>query len=132
MATQGLAFKDWATTEGCLKDSDTAELKAKHIAIDAEEYLFALLAARNREPLLPALGGLPLGLKERVEKDIAAFREGECTPFFVFNGLDVACNDRASILKESKKAASWLGEAWAVYDQGKGEAAVEAFGKACE
>ena len=48
---------------------------------------------------------------------------------FVFNGLGLPVKDRASVLRESRKAESTLKTAWSVYDAGNAEEAVKAFGK---
>jgi hypothetical protein len=84
------------------------------------------------EPLLPAHGGNGFTIKKRVDEDIARFRDAGIEPWFVFNGLDLASRDRASILNESRKAAKDLDAAWAIYDSGDGERAVQSFGRACK
>ena len=84
------------------------------------------------EPLLPAHGGNGFTIKKRVDEDLARFRDAGITPWFVFNGLDIASRDRAAILNESRKAAKDLDAAWAIYDSGDGERAVQNFGKACK
>ena len=126
------AFKEWAIQQHCVLTAPVDKLKGLRVGIDAEDYLYSLLAVGSGEPLLPALGGLPFTLKKCVDDDLRGFRDAEIAPIFVFNGLDHACKDRASILREGLKASAILNEAWTIYDQGKGEDAVKAFGKACE
>ena len=124
-------FKDWALNAGAVFTSDIEELRGCRIGIDAEEFLAGLLFGRDREPLLPALGGLPFELHKRIDKALERFSSACIEPIFVFNGLDLACKDRASILRASLKATETLETAWAIYDSGEGDQAVEAFGKAC-
>ena len=131
MGSHGLPFKQWAFKEVAYHTSDIAELRDHSIGIDAEEYLAGLLVTNSREPLLPALGGLPFSLKQRVDEDLARFREAGIKANFVFNGLDLACRDRASILRGSARATETLESAWRIYDAGKGDEAVSAFGRAC-
>lgn len=132
MATYGLAFKDWALKEAAYWTFGIEQLRGSKLGIDAEEYLAGLLIAQNREPLLPALGGLPFSLKQRVDEDVQRFHDAGIQPTFVFNGLDLACRDRSSILKASLRATETLDSAWRIYDAGKGDEAVSAFGRACE
>lgn len=126
-----LTFKEWAHNTGALFSSDISELEGVTVGIDAEEYLAGLLISEQREPLLPALGGLPFSLRDRVDQDIEHFSDAGIRPMFVFNGLDLACKDRASILRSSLRATENLESAWSIYDSGKGDEAVKAFGRAC-
>lgn len=128
MSAHSLAFKDWVPYWG----SGIAEFRGHSLGIDAEEYLAGLLISQNREPLLPALGGLPFSLKQRVDEDLQRFSDAGIRLTFVFNGLDHACRDRANILKASLRATETLESAWRIYDAGKGDEAVTAFGKACK
>lgn len=134
MGSESLAFKDWVKTEGLVLSADiNQEWKGKTVGIDAEDYLNTLLTnLQTREPLLPALGGLPFALQDHVEKDLEQFRKAGMTPKFVFNGLEIGCRDRKTISKESQKAVQTLDGAWNVYDQGRGDDAVSAFGRACK
>ncbi|KAK4546310.1 hypothetical protein LTR36_001987 [Oleoguttula mirabilis] len=126
------AFREWAKAESLESVGPLEQFRDTRIAIDAEDYLNALLTTTlTREPLLPALGGLPFALQKHVDEDLAGFRDAGITPVFVFNGLEVASKDRAMIGREAKKAAATLSEAWSIYDQGRGDDAVVAFGKAC-
>ena len=133
MGSNPLTFKEWAANEGIITSAALEQLRKARIGIDADDYLRTLLTASPpREPLLPALGGLPLSFYERIDEDLERFREAGIQPVFIFNGLDYACKDRTTILRESRKASSTLNEAWNVYGDGKGEEAVLAFGKACQ
>ena len=132
MGSNALAFKNWAANENVITTTPVEQFRGRRIGIDADDYLQTLLVSGNREPLLPAHGGKPFTLTKRVDEDLESFRAAGIEPIFVFNGLDLACKDRASILNESRRASGILNEAWQIYDQGKGEDAVLMFGKACK
>ncbi|KAK4504771.1 hypothetical protein PRZ48_002733 [Zasmidium cellare] len=133
MGSESLAFKEWVKSEGLQQSFPIdAGLKGREVAIEVEDYLNSLLTnSQTREPLLPALGGLPFALKDHIDKDLENFRQAGIIPIFVFSGLEIGCRDRKTISKESKKALDILDEAWSVYDLGRGDDAVVAFGKAC-
>lgn len=131
MGSNALAFKTWATNEKVVNNSPTEQFRNARVGIDAEDYLHSLLITGNREPLLPALGGKPFCLWRRVDDDLEGYKAAGIEPWFVFNGLDLACRDRVSLQNESTKASHFLNEAWSIYDQGRGEDAVITFGKAC-
>lgn len=132
MASRAQAFRDWATSEGLTTSGNIEQLKDKRLVIDAEDFLETILTSQaTREPLLPALGGLPFALKKHVDAYIANFKQADITPTFVFNGLDLSCKDRATISRESKQAARSLDEAWSLYSQSRADEAVAEFGKSC-
>lgn len=133
MGSESLAFKDWLKGEGLVHSGDVKQIfEDTIIGFEADDYLNSILTnVATREPLLPALGGLPFALQLHVDTDLDRFEAAGIKPYFIFNGLDTACRDRKSILNESSKAAKTLHDAWTVYDQGRGDDAVLAFGKAC-
>src|ERR1700761_4608010 len=132
MASTALSFKQWATAEHVVTTTSLEQFRGKRIGIDAEDYLHSLLVTGNREPLLQALGGQPFSLKSRINDHLENYEAAGIDPVFVFHGLDLPCKDRASVLNESRKSMALLNDAWQIYDQGKGDEAVTAFGKACE
>ena len=133
MSSSAQAFSEWAVQEGCISSGPLSQLKEKRVIIDADAFVDNLLtSASTREPLLPALGGLPFALKKHVDAHIAGFRDQSITPSFVFPGIDLACRDRASIARESRAAAQSLNEAWNLYSQSKADEAVAEFGKSCK
>lgn len=132
MGPESLAFKEWAKLEGLTFWTTLAEFKGATVAIHAEDYLQTLLtSSATREPLLPALGGLPFGLEKHVDNDLKNFEDAGIKPFFFFDGLDSAYRERHTISRESQKAVGILNEAWRLYDNGEGDEAVKNFGKAC-
>ncbi|QIW94828.1 hypothetical protein AMS68_000346 [Peltaster fructicola] len=132
MACPGLAFHEWATEQKLTRSSSLNELRGAQVAVDADDYVNRLLTdSVTREPLLPALGGLPMGIKKHVNSHLEIFREFDITPRFVFNGLDIAIKDRGTTSREARKVADSLNEAWTLYGQSRADAAVEEFGKSC-
>ncbi|KAF7184919.1 Uncharacterized protein HII31_13731 [Pseudocercospora fuligena] len=125
-------FKDWASKKGLIQKSKISDFDTATIGFDAEAYINNLLSnANTREPLLPALGGLPFALTQHIDAELARLREANITPWFVFNGIEMAPRDRKTLLKEGQKAVKVLETAWEVYDQGRGDDAVANFGKIC-
>jgi hypothetical protein len=132
MASRAQAFRDWASSESLTTSGSIDQLKNKRLIIDAEDFLETILTSQaSREPLLPALGGLPFALRKHVDTHIANFKEANITPTFVFNGLDLACKDRTTIARDSRLAARSLDEAWSLYSQSRADEAVAEFGKSC-
>jgi hypothetical protein len=134
MGSESLAFKEWLKGEGLLHTGNPKEMLGDStIGFEAEDYLNNILTnITTREPLLPALGGLPFALQHHVDSDLDHLEAAGIKPYFIFNGLDTACRNRKTIFNESQKASKTLHDAWTVYDQGRGDDAVVAFGKACE
>lgn len=127
------AFRDWARAEALESWGELDEFAGTCLAIDAEEYLNSVLTtAATSEPLLPALGGLPFALEQHIDQDLKRFRDAKIEPLFIFNGIELAVKDSSFQIKESQKTAKILDDAWNIYDQGRGEEAVVAFGKAGE
>lgn len=133
MACAGLIFHEWINDQKLSRTGDFSDLRGAQIAIDADDYVDRLLTDTNsREPLLPALGGLPMGFKKHVNNHLALFAEYDITPRFVFNGLDIATTKRTAFSREARKTADSLNDAWSLYSQSRADAAVEEFGKSCE
>ena len=108
---ESAAFKEWARSEGVVVSTSLGEFDGTVVGFDAEDYLNTLLTnPQTREPLLPALGGLPFALEQHVNNDLENMKKAGIKPIFFFNGLEVACRDRKSIAKEGQKAVSVLEE----------------------
>lgn len=133
MGASSLAFQEWASNEGVSHTSNIDDIRGKRLLIDAEHLLDTLLTAQpSREPLLPALGGLPFALKKHVDAYLQGVKDAELKATFVFEGVTPECKDRAAIARESRQAAASLNEAWSLYGQGKADNAVAEFGKSCK
>lgn len=131
---ESLAFREWAKNEGLVKAVPISDFEDAVIGYDAEDFINILLVQEGtREPLLPALGGLPFALRSHIDRELANIEKfTKKKPLFVFNGLDLDLYDRKFVSKESERAVRILEEAWRVYDNGDGDAAVRAFERACK
>jgi hypothetical protein len=108
------------------------QLQGATVGIEAAEYLNRLsklsvpdIDRAIEEALLPALGGLPFGLKYVIQQTLDAWKKHEITPVFIFSGLDVGKRDPKFITAE--EGARTNAQAWAYYDGNQGEAAVKTF-----
>ncbi|KAI6912685.1 hypothetical protein D0869_08702 [Hortaea werneckii] len=124
-------FKDYITTHNLQTWGSLSEFTGTRLAIDAEDYLHTLLTnPQTREPLLPALGGLPFALQKHVDESLQGFKDAGIDVVWVFNGLQSESQSGEAV-DEWRKASEGLSHAWRVYDEGKGDEAVVAFGKSC-
>ena len=79
------------------------------------------------EPLLPALGGDPIGLKEHIENELDKWEAHQMKPLFVFEGQSMVGKDDIT-LRRSKAALAKTQDAWDLYNDNHPEEAVKAFG----
>lgn len=123
-------FNEWAAE--LVETSRLDELSGNVVAIEAADFLSQRVFSdpKKREPLLPAIGGLPFALKHHVEEDLHVFRSHNITPFFVFHGLEFG--KKHKIFQASDEAARTNAEAWDLYDRHKAEDAVKTFGISCK
>lgn len=68
-------------------------LKGSVIGIDATYYLDGFMAPAEKEALLSALGGYPLGLESTIVKQLTDLQTAGFNPHFVFDGLDFGIKD---------------------------------------
>ncbi|KAF3037246.1 hypothetical protein E8E12_006634 [Didymella heteroderae] len=120
-------FEAWNANIGEL--SELQELSGCKVAIEAAHYLQHRILShpRAREPLVPALGGLPLGMKQWIEEDLNTFESLQIEPWFVFSGLDIARPDDPFQQKQREAGVNTL--AWNLYDSNQAEASVAKFGE---
>jgi len=119
-------FDSWSTNRS--ETNTFSDLEGARIGIDASFYLNRLLSqSPSKEPLLPALGGLPFSLRANIENELQVFTNHNITPLFVFNGLDLG--KRYQPFRASDNASRLHKEAWNLYDQRNSEKAVDTFGK---
>ena len=123
-------FERWNANIGEL--SGLQELKDQRVGIEAADYLTnrILNHPRTKEPLVPALGGLPLALRENIEADLDTFKREGIEPLFVFSGLDIAEHDDPFGQKQDEAAVN--ANAWNLYDSHQAEASVAKFGESSE
>jgi hypothetical protein len=120
-------FVQWTATLG--ETGDLEQLRNCRVGIEAAEYLNQRILnhPRAKEPLVPALGGLPLALTEHVEEDLNTFRSFEIEPYFVFSGLDITKQGNPFGQKIAEAAVN--ANAWNLYDSHQAEASVAKFGE---
>ena len=120
-------FEAWNANIGEL--SELQELSGCRVGIEAAHYLphRILSHPREREPLVPALGGLPLGMKQYIEEDLNTFESLQIEPWFVFSGLDITKPDDP--FQQKQREASVNTTAWSLYDSNQAEASVAKFGE---
>ncbi|KAH6642344.1 temperature dependent protein affecting M2 dsRNA replication-domain-containing protein [Boeremia exigua] len=120
-------FEAWNANIGEL--SELQELGGCRVAIEAAHYLQHRILShpRAREPLVPALGGLPLGMKQYIEEDLNTFESLQIEPWFVFSGLDITKPDDPFQQKQREAGVNTV--AWNLYDSNQAEASVAKFGE---
>jgi len=120
-------FETWSSTYG--EASQLEELQGTRVGIEAAHYLDHRIMRHgsNKEPLVPALGGLPLGFRAYVETDLDAFAAFQLQPLFVFSGLDIAKQDDP--FRRRQEGAIVNNQAWGLYDNHEAEKSVQKFGE---
>jgi len=120
-------FVQWTATLG--ETGELEQLRNCRVGIEAAEYLNQRILnhPRAKEPLVPALGGLPLALTQHIEDDLAQFRSFDIEPVFVFSGLDITKHDDPFRQKETEASVNI--NAWTLYDSHEAEASVAKFGQ---
>jgi len=96
------------------------------IGVEATAYLQTVME-ENPEPLLAALGGFPLVLKENIETELNKWKENNMRPIFVFEGQPIVGQDEMT-LRNAKAALDVTQSAWNLYGENKPTEAVTAFG----
>lgn len=120
-------LREWASATGLLETSPFTQLEHRRIAIAAENYINGLLTGpQTREPLLPALGGLPFTLDKLLRDQLQVFKECNITPIFIFDGL--RNNAQQTQLRSAAAYAKTVGGAWDLYNASDPERAVSEFG----
>jgi len=99
-------------------------LSGSIIGVDATYYLEVLLAA-HKEPLLSALGGLPLALENTIKKELDDIQSSGLRLHFVFNGLGFGTKDDP--FRYSVQAAEANARAFEIYESDNAQAAIEIF-----
>lgn len=120
-------FDSWNSNLG--EVSPLEELSGCAIAIEAADYISTRILNHPqwKEPLLPALGGLPFGMKRHVESDIERFKTYKIQPIFIFSGLDFG--KKEDVFRQSQEAAVTNANAWDLYNHHEAEKAVAMFGE---
>ncbi|TAQ84877.1 hypothetical protein B7494_g6798 [Chlorociboria aeruginascens] len=116
----------WVSSELCsMSFSDLAGAK---IAVEATNYLQHMIdEAPAHEPLLAALGGYPIGLKQHIKKELDNWKANDITPVFVFDGQSMVGKEQTT-LHFAKAALAKTQKAWELYVDNDPEGAVKNFG----
>ncbi|KAF2825791.1 PIN domain-like protein [Ophiobolus disseminans] len=120
-------FERWNATIGEL--GNIQELNGCRVGIEAADYLTKRILnhPRAKEPLVPALGGLPLAWRQTIGADLHAFTREHIEVRFVFSGLDITEKDDPFQQKLDEAAVN--ANAWNLYDSHQAEASVAKFGE---
>ena len=94
------------------------------IGIDAAYFLERLLTP-PKEPLLSALGGLPLALEAIISKELDGLHAAGIKLHFVFDGLD--CGVRADPFKASIESSAQIAKAFEIYEKDMANEAISVF-----
>jgi len=126
-----LGFEEWATQAQLVEHGGFEQLSGCVLAIEAEHYITTILASpSSREPLPPALGGIPFMIETQVANQIDEFRKHNVTPFFIFSGLSF--NGQETKLRRALQHAKKINNAWDLYNDSDPDRAVAAFGSSCK
>jgi hypothetical protein len=124
-------FNEWAASAQLGHTDSFAELNERRLGIEAEDFIANILTTSpTKEPLLPALGGLPFGLEGIITNQIEILRRHGCQPYFIFSG--VTSNGQEERLQASTRATKSIANAWELYGASEPERAVAEFGTLCE
>lgn len=85
--------------------------------------------APAHEPLLAALGGAPIALRQHIEDDLDRWEQNEISPLFVFDGQSVVGKDSMA-LRSARVALGKTQNAWDLYADNHPSEAVKTFGSA--
>jgi hypothetical protein len=120
-------FENWSNSLG--ETSQLEELRGQRVGIEAASYLNhrILHHPRAKEPLVTALGGVPLGFRPHVEEDLKKFAALDIEPLFVFSGLDIAKHDNP--FRQRQEGAQTNAEAWTLYENHHATKSVLKFGE---
>lgn len=103
-----------------------AALAGSRLGIDASHYLQTVLG-QAPEPIVASTGGLPLALASKFEEDLRRLERHSITPVLVFAGLPLIAAARAPTKtpEAARREEAIKADAWARYENGEPEAAVE-------
>ncbi|BFZ59465.1 hypothetical protein YB2330_000475 [Saitoella coloradoensis] len=111
-----------------IQASNLSMLKGCSLGIDATYYLQQILTSQqSKEPLTSALGGLPLALRNHINRDLDDFERLNIKPVFVFNGINLL--KKEDPFSRDDKRPSQRTAAWQRYEKGEVDAALQNFGQ---
>jgi hypothetical protein len=108
----------------------TIGIEASHFLENLADFSVPGIQRPIKEALLPALGGLPFGLKSVIHATLKTFADCGITPFFVFSGMAIDDSDSKNFtFAASTQSAAIVQEAWDLYQHGD-TSSVQVFQKA--
>lgn len=100
-----------------LQDAQLSSLKNTRLGIDLSYYLRQLLSSADAaEPLVAAIGGQPLALMSKIERDLRVLEQNRIKPVFVLNGLSPAKRTRPFSYEDRRPGLRK--RAWEAYEAG--------------
>lgn len=105
-----------------------SDMQGAVIGVEATAYLQHMIdEPPAHEPLLAALGGSPIGLKEHIRNELDLWKDNGMKPIFVFEGQSIMGKEDMA-LRNAKAALVKTQNAWDLYADNQPEEAVKAFG----
>ncbi|CAG8695863.1 30025_t:CDS:10, partial [Gigaspora margarita] len=100
-----------------VQTSSLTLLRDTRLGIEGAHWLRKILQNIVKEPATAALGGIPIGLKAAIEKELELLRSYGITPVFVFNGLSVIRKDKPFSVEDTRPGRR--SQAWDLYEKGR-------------
>lgn len=105
-----------------------SEFQNARLGVEATFYLKRMIEeAPAHEPLLAALGGSPIALRQHIEEDLDRWKQNGMSPLFVFDGQSVVGKDSMA-LRSARSALGKTQNAWELYADNHPSDAVKTFG----
>ena len=105
-----------------------ADMENAKIGVEATAYLQHMIEEPPaHEPLLAALGGEPIALKQHIERELDNWETNKITPLFVFEGQSTVGSDEVA-LAHAAEALRKTKRAWDLYSDNEPGDAVKTFG----
>src|SRR4051794_7024221 len=115
-------FDEWAESAQIGHTVPLEQLHNHRLGIEAEYYINNFLSNHlTKEPLLPALGGLPFSLEEAINNHVSILEKHNIQPYFIFTGLNY--NGQNDKLQAALKASKTVASAWDLYGASQAETA---------
>ncbi|CAI2168817.1 8627_t:CDS:10 [Funneliformis geosporum] len=114
-------FEIFTVERRLVQHSSLSLLKDSRLGIEGTHWLRKLLQTSAKESATTALGGIPIGLRSAIEKELELFKSYGITPVFVFNGLNIIRKDKPFSTEDTRPSKRVL--AWESYEKGRVEQA---------
>ncbi|CAB4431514.1 unnamed protein product [Rhizophagus irregularis] len=109
-------FEFFTAERRLVQHNALSNLKDTRLGIEGTHWLRKLLQNSAKEPATAALGGIPIGLKAAIEKELELIKSYGITPVFVFNGLNVIRKDKPFSTEDTRPTKR--AQAWDFYEKG--------------